>query len=479
MSISDNRSNSPCYSYPGKDEDIISIIPLDIYKDNRGRSTSLCMDKNDQQYVYVSSPQLVGHIVAYGRTAGLSSEQVCTVMEHYDADVYISDGLYHSERADIRKRMTQHYRSAEVYFLAALQSQRALTEHECATQKSDTVEDKSVCHIIANVTVQCMLNHMTLQFIMGSNAASNAMTALHGAQARFAISEQRLLATCHTLNDKQATTADLQGGSGRAQAGVSPELEARWGSYDEKYAQLHKAAAPVMAGLAQQAAAIARMRGIGRAIIEEEPATAGYGEKCNFSSSESEKAKKIHKRNLMARDVNLAFGNTPNMASILRQKAHKDANHRGEGGIEAGGNWKTQKRKRANSAPCGGQKGIPNDLSLAKQTRLKAYINFMRNTADSVGNLRLGSSVGNGLVGAGFDMPLTHDLKPTKQGEHLLKALQAYGLSELTIAEKKTDGGSPYTTGIFSTDKDGKRLASSRQIESVPEIFLDGFKLAR
>ncbi len=154
-------------------------------------------------------------------------------------------------------------------------------------------------------------------------------------------------------------------------------------------------------GIAQQAAAIGRMRGLGREILREESRTEGYGSVVN-GGSKSEHGAFIAKRNKMSKDISRAF-----------------------------------------------ERGDEN-----------AYKRFMKHTFDSTGNLRLGQGSGNSRVSTGFDMPLDSNLKPTQRGSRLLHAYKTFGYQDMI-----TDGkiGKRNASGLFTTNLRGSNLSSSRQ----------------
>jgi len=162
-------------------------------------------------------------------------------------------------------------------------------------------------------------------------------------------------------------------------------------------------------GIAEQAAAVGRMRGLGREILREETKEFGYGGpvrnlegKTKFGNM-SEAEGFVAKRNLMSRDLLDAFEN---------------------------GNQDSYRR-------------------------------YMKHTFDSPGNLRLGQSSGNSRVSTGFDMPLDRHLQPTQRGERLLSAYRTFGFQDMM-----TDGqvGQRNNVGTFTTNLKGQKLSSSRQV---------------
>lgn len=155
-------------------------------------------------------------------------------------------------------------------------------------------------------------------------------------------------------------------------------------------------------GIAQQAAAIGRMRSIGREILREESRTEGYGSVIGGGGMNEAEAF-VAKRNRMAKDLHKAFDQ--------------------------------------------GSEGH--------------YKRFMKHTFDSTGNLRLGHSSGNSRVSTGFDMPLDRRLDPTQRGIRLFNAYRDFGYSDmqtLTALTKRNNAG------MFTSNQKGQSLSSSRQV---------------
>lgn len=424
-------------------------------------------NKQPIKYNYITEPVKGAHIVTYKRTSGLTNEQVSALIDHYDAYIVLNNG-YAETVADVRKRITQHYYSQSIYIAEAQRSQRVLTEHEYAVHNKTSLADKtSVSHIIANVTVQCMFNHMTLQFLSGANTIAQQIWEFYKAQENLKKSEVKLLDAIKVDKaHKNITMAELYslGLEKFHQKNTDDEtiLTRCKLSFSYNLERLKICSSRVITGLANQAAAIARMRGIGRAIINEETSTSGYGEVIKIDISDEVNI--FNKRKKMSDDINVAFGNRGVSLSQILSKPNQQRRR----SYSENDSYRTT---QSDSTPQkrGRSRSFTLNVSLVKEARLTAYINYMRYTVDSVGNLRLGDIVGNNQIGAGFDMPLTSDLEPTERGLRLLNALYTYGLPDFETPGTHGSGNSTYTTGIFSTDSQGNRLSSSRQINITKE----------
>ncbi|MGV6874911.1 hypothetical protein ACUSIJ_19750 [Pseudochelatococcus sp. B33] len=282
--------------------------------------------------------------------------------------------------------------------MSAIESGRKLTTHEWDVFQNwndpRSVPDVSVAHILGSGLVQNLLNRMILQFRDGE-----AISRGEEADAR-----RRLIQ-----------------------------------------------------GLAMQAAAIGCMRGIGRAIIEEEPVAHGYGEELVVHGYRDEPVEhadappatsptQADKRRLMAQDIDVALGNVPAPSQRMR----------------SGRESRRDTTAAAASSPAGGRG--TSAVTARNPERQEAYLSYLMHTVDSPGNLRLGSRQGNSIVGAGFDMPLTEEGKPTKRGLRLYAALKAYGPPDMEECRKLEVCGDTYHTGHFTIDKEGHRLSSSKQV---------------
>jgi hypothetical protein len=164
-------------------------------------------------------------------------------------------------------------------------------------------------------------------------------------------------------------------------------------------------------GVAQQAAAVGRMTGIGRAILTEEapqgPSARPLSDR-PLGPGRAQRDAHLQARDAMAGNVRTAFqANTP--------------------GERAGG-----------------------------------YKTYLKNTFDSFGNLRLGHATGNGRVSTGIDIPLTSTLSPTPRGERLYHANLNFGLTSMETPAKVQAAGSNYRSGFFTTSG-GKKLSSSTE----------------
>jgi hypothetical protein len=243
--------------------------------------------------------------------------------------------------SSISDRLTQYKTNRQAYVKAALDMNRGLTHQEHAVNLGKDPGPTSINHIIASGTGQHQLNKETLNF---GNAGQV-----------FNVGKE----TNNTSNK--------------------------------------------LRGIAHQAAAIGRMRGLGRAILKEEHHTHGYGQQIGNQDLDSVE-QNLQKRNMMAKDV---------LASVQ------------------GGNYNSYRR-------------------------------FLKNTFDSVGNLRLGHATGNTRVSTGYDMPLTKGNSPTARGKNLLSTLKTFGLQDMQIEAKVGRN----RTGLFTSNVHGQNLSSSQLVES-------------
>jgi hypothetical protein len=248
---------------------------------------------------------------------------------------------------NVNKRYSQYSSKHDTYVAGAQSVGQPLTLQEDAVENDNSPGKTSINHIIASGTGQNLLNHMALQHARGK--AEMAMA--------------------------------LQNNNPRG----------------------------VLAGLAKQAAAEGRMRGIGRGLLAEEAPQSGYGTRVEDMLDDARAH--IAKRNLMAQDVHNTF-----------------------------------------DAP-------------QTEQRLASYKSYMKNTFDSVGNLRLGHGTGNGRVSTGFDMPLTHTLEPTDHGRRLYEVQQNYGLSEMETPANVQLENASFRSGLFTTNVHGQKLSSSIEKE--------------
>lgn len=171
------------------------------------------------------------------------------------------------------------------------------------------------------------------------------------------------------------------------------------------------------AGLAKQAAAMGRLRGFGRAILADEYTRHGYGTELRDVWVATDYNANILKRNRMAADIQRAFeGKTP-------------------------------------------------------ADRLQAYKNFMANTFDSTGNLRLGHGKGNGRVSTGFDMPVTEKSTPTPRGRRLFEANYNYGMPEMQVSGKVDNFKPGMFTTVQKTGEPEQNLTSSQWAPHPPNLF--------
>lgn len=238
----------------------------------------------------------------------------------------------------VTTRYTQYNANRNVYVQSAQEMGRGLTVQEKDVSKGRNPGPTSIDHIIASGTGQHALNRSTLNFLDGQRTAQDGNNS----------------------------------------------LRTRFG------------------GIAEQAAAVGRMRGLGREILREETKAFGYGTTFNHGGM-SEAQGFVEKRNAMSRDLLDAF----------------------ENGNEA------------------------------------SYKRYMKHTFDSPGNLRLGQASGNSRVSTGFDMPLDRHLKPTQRGERLLSAYRTFGFQDMMT---DASAGKRNNVGTFTTNLKGQKLSSSRQV---------------
>lgn len=367
------------------------------------------------QYAYADRPVATGHCVRFGRTSGVSEADRAYLVQKFNGPSPHGD-LY----VDVTKRLHQYYNDPRAYVLFAIQSERKLTGHEWDVywhwDEPGGAADISIAHILGSGLVQNLLNRMILQFRDGRAFFEPADGAADSARSWAALAKAQ--AACARAETRFAR-AEAAGEMINAAGSDAGQIR------DDARERVATAARPVVQALATQAAAVARLRGIGRAIIAEEPVAHGYGEKLDPANATTD-----DKINLMAWDVDIVLGNhqaRPQSAADAAKQAH-------------GANGPDPQRQRA-------------------------YLSYMMHTVDSPGNLRLGSRQGNNIVGAGFDMPLTGDLEPTDRGLRLYAALKTYGLPDMEECTTVEACGDTYHTGHFTTDTDGRRLSSSVQID--------------
>ena len=348
-------------------------------------------------------------MVKFGRTTCVSPAGITYLVKNFNGRTSADSDTY----VDVTKRVQQYYTDSRHYVGAAIDSGRKLTNREWEVLRSwddpGSVPDVSVAHILGSGFVQNLLNRMIVQFHEGKAiflrredrmSSDRPLADLAGAQRRCAEREKEVRALTEAGKLSRPVGRSALVNLERAQIKVA------------------EAARPIMSALAAQAAAVARLQGIGRAIIAEEPATHGYGEKLD-----PETATTGDKFRLMARDIDVALGNTQDVV----------------------------------------QEPAPDGV-VQNPDRQQAYHSLLMHTVDSSGNLRLGSRVGNSAVGAGFDMPLTCDGQPTERGLRLYAALRNFGLPEMEVCTTSSSCGDTYHTGHFTTDLQDRRLSSSREV---------------
>lgn len=250
--------------------------------------------------------------------------------------------------ANVMPRLSQYSSNRDHYVKAARGSGRPLTHQEFDVDKGVDPGPTSINHVIASGTGQNLFNQMTLQFNEGRRNVSD---------------------------------------------GMQPGLPVHQPN--------------VRKGLAQQAAAVGRMAGIGRAILAEE-APRGSSFDHSLGPKTSQRDPHLRKRDAMLGNIRTAF----------------------DGGTQA--------------------------------ERLGGYKTYLKNTFDSFGNLRLGHGKGNGRVSTGIDIPLTSSLTPTPRGERLYHANLNFGLTSMETPAKVQAAGSNYRSGFFTTSQ-GRKLSSSTE----------------
>ncbi|ASL47774.1 hypothetical protein bAD24_III10285 [Burkholderia sp. AD24] len=252
--------------------------------------------------------------------------------------------------AKTKPRLTQYSSNREHYVRAANEASRPLTHQEFDVSKGNDPGATSINHVIASGTGQNLLNRMTLQFNEGVAGFGASMSRKDGAG--------------------------------------------------------------VLRGIAQQAAAVGRMTGIGRAIQSEEAPQGPFARAVSSDPGGSGGAARdahLVKRDTMMKNVLTAFqGSSPD-------------------------------------------------------TRLDSYKGYLKSTFDSFGNLRLGHGTGNGRVSTGLDVPLTSSMTPTPRGERLYQANLTFGMPSMETAQKVTGTGGNYRPGIFTTTTAGLKLTSSTE----------------
>lgn len=387
-------------------------------------------DQTGERYIYNHQPFVPCHSVEFGRVSGISEADrvyLVTVLNGTEDD----DGL---RVLDVTKRIHQYYNDPRFYVMSAIESGRTLTGQEWSVydkwDSHESVPDVSVSHILGSGLVHNMLNRMLLQFRDGERGFGAALVNFIRAQRPAALAQDRLE---RARSDEARETADR--------------------IHHDAVATLAEQARPVVRALAQQVSAMARMRGLGRAIIAEEPAAHGYGEKLPAGSATNE-----GKRRLMAMDVDIALGN----GHFFDRSAERRKSLDEEWPQIAQTRPRSAKRLRARPSIWNWRTRGPADIP--KVARQDAYLSYLMHTVDSTGNLRLGSRVGNSNVGAGFDMPLTSGGQPTERGRRLYRALETYGLPDMAECRRVKSCGDEYHTGHFTTDSAGRRISSSQEV---------------
>ncbi len=267
---------------------------------------------------------------------------------------------YGANKNFAKKRITQYDPEHKTYVKAAQATGRPLTEQEVvAKQTGVNAPEASINHVIASGTGQNIMNHETLRF-----------------------------------------------NRGKAQVEQSNSLPP-----SEPQRQ-------IISGLANQAAAVGRVQGYNRAIINERD-----GE--SLPETPTGKPKLTNNRIYGQESGTLNSTKTPNNA---RNKAlgHTLTAFQGK----------------------------------EPESRQQAYKDVLSMTFDSPGNLRVGDEYGNNQASTGFDAPLNRDGKPTDRSERLLAAHQAYVPDRL---ENK----------MFSVDSKENIISSSQAAPTANKRKLD------
>lgn len=257
-------------------------------------------------------------------------------------------------------RLNQYNQSHKNYVKAAQAAGRPLTEQE---QVADKIKGKanapnsSINHIIASGTGQNILNHETLRFNQGKAQVEQS--------------------------------ANLSSESGQEAIG---------------------------SGLAKQAAAVGRVQGYNRGIINERKAESLGG--------------KVQTRKRI-------YGEPPKPSESSDDSDDSD---------------KDLKRREYIRS-----KAMAHTLTAFQnpypEKRSQAYKDVLKMTFDSPGNLRVGDEYGNNQASTGFDAPLNREGKPTDRSENLLAAHQAY------VPDRLEDK-------MFSVDSNENRISSSQSAPS-------------
>lgn len=295
--------------------------------------------------------------INYGPTADLTAADVASLSARYGVKQHGQHaGIPHAAR-----RLSQYSRTHATYVRAAHVTGRHLTiqEHDAATNNRQA-QNASINHVLASGTGQNILNHETLRFASGT-ARVNAHVGA-------------------------ALAAPIFAPPGPAQR-------------------------QVLFGLAEQAAAAARVQGYSRSMVRERA-----GERLPYTGTN----RRIYGAGQIGAGNALDVGQTRNRALQHTLTAFQGA-----------------------TAP----------------QRYRAYRDVLRMTFDSPGNLRVGDDYGNNQVSTGVDLPMTAAGGATARAHRLWHAHQTFAPARLLTPQR-----------TFTRDSHDRILSSSRH----PAVVLRG-----
>jgi hypothetical protein len=239
-----------------------------------------------------------------------------SLTEKEKQDLQTHYGVKDGKNEGVLERKDQYNSKHKTYVNAAHATGRRLTEQEAIAQKTGKqAPNASINHVIASGSGQNIINHETLRF-----------------------------------------------NQGRTQVEQSKKLPS---SEKQKAMQ---------SGIAHQAAAVGRVQGLNRAIINERhgESLAHVKDKERIYGGQKGQIDSVSTRNQSLQHTLTAFqGDTPD----LRKQAYRDV---------------------------------------------------LKMTYDSPGNLRVGDEYGNNQASTGFDAPLNCEEKPTERADRLLEAYKTY-----------------------------------------------------
>ena len=341
-----------------------SPVQLAMTPDESRKSEKVDDKKNsDRKYRYLTNEDKdpegykLGNQVNYGPTADLNDDaQKQSLRSHY--------GKPKTEETDnFFDRLNQYSGDHKTYVKAAQETERPLTKQELSARDSNkNAPNASINHIIASGTGQNILNHETLRFNQG--------------RERF--------------QKHNPMPKNLEGES-KKQLGLA---------------------------LAEQAAAVGRVQGYSRAIINER-----HGESFGRYSEDNERI----------------YGSDQVKRATKRKRGEDD----GKQPLDA-----IKTRNQALRHTLTAFQGEQPDQ------RYRAFKDVQKMTFDSPGNLRVGDDYGNNQVSTGVDVPLNSQGEPTERGNRLLATHEAYAPDRLLTKDR-----------LFSRDSNRKILSSSQTPE--------------